>query len=136
MGDAAPDQPFDLIAMMLAATGERPLGMEAAQLISLARWAQVQWVPSQIRLEGTGIRSQVISLVASAVEPRLFSQVGLRAGMHSLSYLLGKPVEFKDAPDLFCLDLYKDFDLDRLAALAKSTEVIQHGFIELSAPGK
>ena len=40
MGDAAPDQPFDLIAEMLAATGERPLGMEAAQLIGVARWAQ------------------------------------------------------------------------------------------------
>ena len=136
MGDAAPDQPFDLIAEMLAATGERPLGMEAAQLISVARWAQEQWAPSQIRLEGTGIRSQVISLVASALEPRLFSQVELQGGMHSLSYLLEEPVEFKDAPDLFCLDLYKEFDLDQLAALAKPAEVIQHGFVELSAPGK
>ena len=136
MGDAAPDQPFDLIAEMLAATGERPLGMEAAQLISVARWAQEQWAPSQIRLEGTGIRSQAISLVASALEPRLFSQVELQGGMHSLSYLLDEPVEFKDAPDLFCLDLYEDFDLDQLAALAKPAEVIQHGFVELSAPGK
>ena len=136
MGDAAPDQPFDLIAEMLAATGERPLGMEAAQLISVARWAQEQWAPSQIRLEGTGIRSQVISLVASALEPRLFSQVELQGGMHSLSYLLEEPVEFKDAPDLFCLDLYKEFDLERLAALAKPVDVIQRGFVELSTPTK
>jgi hypothetical protein len=136
MGDAAPDQPFDLIAEMLAATGERPLGMEAAQLISVARWAQAEWAPTQIRLEGTGIRSQVISLVASALEPKLFSRVELRGGMHSLSYLLEEPVEFKDAPDLFCLDLYKEFDLDRLAALAKPAEVVQQGFVELSAPGK
>jgi dienelactone hydrolase len=136
MGDAAPDQPFDLISEMLAATGERPLGMETAQLISLAHWAQAEWAPSQMRLEGTGIRSQVISLVASALEPKLFSRVELRGGMHSLSYLLEEPVEFKDAPDLFCLDLYKEFDLDRLAALAKPAEVIQHGFVELSAPGK
>jgi len=136
MGDGAPDQPFDLISEMLAATGERPLGMEAAQLISVARWAQEEWAPSQIRLEGTGIRSQMISLVASALEPRLFSQVEVHGGMHSLSYLLEEPVEFKDAPDLFCLDLYKEFDLDRLAALAKPAEIIQHGFVEVSAPGK
>ena len=135
MGDAAPDQPFDLMAMMLAATGERPLGMEAAQLIGLARWAHGQWAPSQIRLEGTGIRSQVISVVTSALEPRLFAQVVTRGGMHSLSYLLDEPVEYKNAPDLFCLDLYKDFDIDRLAELAKPSEVIQRGFIELTPPG-
>jgi len=136
MRDAAPDQPFDLIAEMLAATGERPLGMEAAQLISVARWAQEEWAPTQIRLEGTGIRSQVISLVASALEPRLFSQLELHGGMHSLSYLLEDPVEFKDAPDLFCLDLYKEFDLDRLVMLAEPVDVIQRGFVELSAPTK
>ncbi len=136
MGDAAPDQPFTLFAEMLAATGERPLGIEAAQLNGLARWAQHQWAPPHIRLEGTGIRSQVISLVASAVEPSLFSQIELHAGMHSLSYLLQKPVKFDEAPDLFCLDLYKDFDIDGLAELARPAEVIQQAFVELPAPGK
>jgi dienelactone hydrolase len=136
MGDAAPDKPLHLIAEMLAATGERPLGMEAAQLISLARWAQEEWAPPQIRLEGTGIRSQVVALVASALEPKLFSQVELDGGMRSLSYLLDKPVAYEDAPDLFCLDLYKNFDLDRLVVLAKPAEVVQHGYLELPAPGK
>jgi len=136
MGDAAPDKPFHLFAEMLAATGERPLGMEAAQLISVARWAQEEWGPPQIRLEGTGIRSQVAALVASALEPKLFSQVELDGGMQSLSYLLEKPVAYADAPDLFCLDLYKNFDLDRLIVLAKRAEVIQHRYLELSAPQK
>jgi len=136
MGDAVPDQPYGMMAQMLAAAGERPLGMEAAQLTGLARWTQAEWAPSQIRLEGTGIRSQVISLVASALEPRLFSQVAVHGGMHSLSYLLEEPVEYRDAPDLFCLDLYKDFDIDQLAALAKPAEVTQHAFIEVSPPPK
>jgi hypothetical protein len=56
--------------------------------------------------------------------------------MHSLSYLLEEPVEYKDAPDLFCLDLYKQFDIDRLAALAKPAEVIQREFVEVSAQQK
>jgi hypothetical protein len=136
MGDAVPDQPYGMMAQMLAATGERPLGMETAQLISLARWAQAEWSPSRMRLEGTGIRSQVIALVASSLEPRLFAQVAVRGGMHSLSYLLEEPVEYHDAPDLFCLDLYKDFDIDQLAALAKPADVTQHAFIEVSPPGK
>jgi hypothetical protein len=136
MGDAASDQPAELFAEMLAATGERPLGMEAAQLIGVARWAQGEWAPPQIRLEGTGTRSQVISLTASALEPKLFLQVELHGGMHSLSYLMEQPVEYKDAPDLFCLDLYKQFDVDRLVALAKPAEVIQREFVEVAAPQK
>ncbi len=56
--------------------------------------------------------------------------------MHSLSYLMEEPVEYKDAPDLFCLDLYKEFDLDRLRALAEPTEIIQREFVEVSAPAK
>jgi len=135
-GDAAPDQTMDMFAEMLAATGERPLGMEAAQLIGVARWAQAEWAPSQVRLEGTGIRSQLISLTASALEPGIFSQVELHGGMHSLGYLLDEPVEYEDAPDLFCRDLYKEFDIDRLALLAKPAEVIQQEFVEVSAPQK
>jgi hypothetical protein len=48
----------------------------------------------------------------------------VKDGMRSLSYLLEKPVRYAvDAPDLFCLDLYKDFDLDRLVLLAEPTKV-------------
>jgi hypothetical protein len=49
----------------------------------------------------------------------LFSTVVARNGMHSFSYLLDKPVEYKEAPDLFCLDLFKYFDLDRIAAISR-----------------
>lgn len=39
---------------------------------------------------------------------------------------------YTDAPDIFCLDLYKDFDIDRLIidrliAIAGSTKVLQDG---------
>jgi len=43
----------------------------------------------------------------------------------SLGYLLDKGIHYQDAPDLFCLDLYKDFDIDTLAALAEPTKVTQ-----------
>ncbi len=136
MGDAAPVQTMDMFVEMLAATGERPLGMEAAQLIGITRWAQAEFAPPQIRLEGTGIRSQMISLTASVLEPGIFSQVELHGGMHSLSYLMQEPVEYEDAPDLFCRDLYKEFDIDRLALLAKPAEVIQQEFVEVSVAEK
>ncbi len=130
-GDAASDGPSFLFPEMLAATGQRPIGMEAAQLIALTDWARAKWPTPRVRLEGTGMRSQVVSLIAAALEPHLFSEVATRKGMHSLSYLLEKPVEYREAPDLFCLDLYKYFDLDRLATLAAPTLVDQGDYLEL-----
>jgi hypothetical protein len=51
--------------------------------------------------------------------------------MHSLSYLMEKPVAYDDAPDVFCLDLFRDFDIDHLAELATPGEVVQREFVEL-----
>jgi hypothetical protein len=129
-GDEAPEGP-ELFTEMLAATGERPLGIEAAQLVEVARWAQAQWSPGAIRLESTGIRSQVVSLVAAAVEPQLFSEVAGHGGMRSLGYLLEKPVPYEAAPDLFCLDLYKDFDIGQLEVLANPAHVIEDHYVDL-----
>jgi len=103
--------------------GERPLGLQAAQLIEIARWLQKTNGGQKVRLEVTGIRNQVAALVASALEPNLFSTLLVHEGMPSLGYLLEAPVRFEEAPELFCLDLYKEFDLDRLAAVAAPTPV-------------
>ena len=114
--------PFEF-AQLLDGLGDRPLGMEASQLITVARWAKERAGVSSVRLEAAGIRTQVISLVAAALEPALFSSLKARNGIRSLSYVLDLPVRFEQAPELFCLDLYKDFDIDRLEALAAPTKV-------------
>jgi hypothetical protein len=43
--------------------------------------------------------------------------------MKSLGYLLDAPVAYRSAPDLFCLDLYKYFDIDSIAAIAAPTKI-------------
>ncbi len=132
-GDDSPDQPAHLFTEMLAAAGERPLGMGAAQLVALAHWARKRWLPPRIRVETCGIRTEMIALVTAALEPNLFSEVSITGGMRSLSYLLDKPVGYEEAPDLFCLDLYKDFDIDRLELLAQPARVVTHDNLELTA---
>jgi dienelactone hydrolase len=131
-GDAAPDGPAFLFPEMLAATGNRPLGMEAAQLFGITHWAVERWHAPKTRLESTGIRSGVASLIAAALVPRMFWEVEVHKGIRSLSYLLAKPVSYSDAPDLFCLDLYKDFDLDRLAVIAAPTKIVSLQNLELA----
>lgn len=123
-GDAAPDSPNYLFTEMLAAAGDRPLGLEAAQILAIAGWTKQKWDPSSLRVETTGIRSQVQALVAAALEPKMFSSLATYNGMQSFRYLLDKPVTYLAAPDLFCLDLYKSFDIDRLVLVTAPTRVL------------
>lgn len=125
-GDAAPNQEdFEEFPLMLATTGDRALGVEAAQLIALAGWVRKNFGSRNIRVESTGIRNQVVALIAADLEPELFSEVSIHEGMSSLRHLLDAPVKFESAPDLFCLDLYRAFDIDQLARLAEPVRVTQ-----------
>jgi hypothetical protein len=80
-----------------------------------------------MRVETEGIRNQVIALTAASIEPEMFARIENRHTMGSLAYLLNKPVPFRSTPDLFCLDLYKYFDLDSLSTLAAPTEIDRIG---------
>jgi len=121
-GSSTPDDPDPAYwEMLVASNGERPLGLEVSQLVAVAR--SLRAGSSKLRLETVGIRSQIVALAAAAIEPDLFSEVDSHGGMNSLSYLLDTPVAYRAAPDLFCLDLYKYFDVDRLGALAAPTKV-------------
>ena len=123
VGDAwVKSEPF-AHAQILEAQGDRTIGLQAAQLVAITRWIQSCSGAGKIRLEATGMRSQVAALMASALEPDLYSGVFVHEGIPSLGYLLEKPVQYSEAPELFCLDLYKEFDLDRLAAIGVSGRV-------------
>lgn len=128
-GDAWKEpEPFNYVQIMHG-LGDRPISMEAAQLIEITRWFRSLVGAQNVRLEVTGIRNQVVALIAAALEPNMFSTLVVHEGMPTLGFLLEAPVTFQDAPELFCLDLYKEFDLDRLAAMAAPTEVIVKKFV-------
>ncbi|MCX6637568.1 MAG: hypothetical protein NT090_21135 [Acidobacteria bacterium] len=119
-GDAAPQKPGSSdYAQMFSALGERPLGIEAAQLIAAARWLRQTMRAPSIRLVSRGIRSQVVALAAKALEPAAFDTVVVNEGMKSFQHLLETPVEYQAAPDLFCRDLYREFDIRDLAQLGR-----------------
>ncbi|HEU0139428.1 MAG TPA: acetylxylan esterase [Bryobacteraceae bacterium] len=108
---------------ILSALGERALGIQAAQLIATGHWAQKLSGRPSVRLEASGMRSQVVALVAAALEPGLFSELVVRNGVPSLRHLFDGPVEPRAAPELFCLDLYKRFDIPELTRLASDAVV-------------
>jgi hypothetical protein len=128
-GDASPAKgETSDYTQMFAATGDRPLGLEAGQLVAIARWLVTAAGGKRVRLETSGIRNQLVAQVAAAIEPEIFSALVVTDGMKSLRHLLDAPVEYEAAPDLFCLDLYKQFDLDALTALAAPVRVTMKGF--------
>jgi dienelactone hydrolase len=123
-GSARPEAPNPADwELLLATAGDRPLGMEAAQLIGVANWLRANSGGRPVQVETEGIRTAVIAEVAAAIEPAAFSAVTSHHAMTSLSYLLDAPVPYRSAPDLFCLDLYKYFDIDSIVAMAAPTKI-------------
>jgi dienelactone hydrolase len=113
--------------MLLATVGERPLGIQASQLLAVARWAKTMAGAGRVRVETSGIRSQIVALAAAALEPGALAGVNSRQSMASLRHLLDARVPYRAAPELFCLDLYAAFDVDRLTALAEPTSIQREG---------
>jgi dienelactone hydrolase len=124
-GATAPENPADW-EMLVATTGDRPLGLQAAQLLAVATWLRAN-VGRRISVVTEGIRNQVIAVTSAAVEPTAFPQIESHQWMGSLDYLLKNSVAYRSAPELFCLDLYKYFDLDSLSLTAVPTEVKRIG---------
>lgn len=124
------NRPFEF-AQTLDTLGDRTIGIEAAQLIAAAQWAKKRSDRPRLRLEVTGIRTQAVALVAAALQPELFSEIFVDRGMHSFNYVMDLPVQFKLAPELFCLDFFKEFDITELEALAVPATVRSSDFLSL-----
>ncbi|MCX6924245.1 MAG: hypothetical protein NT154_13690, partial [Verrucomicrobia bacterium] len=122
-GNAWRDVPVPEYAQIIYGLGERPLGIMVGQLLEITRWMRNRAGGAQVRMESTGLRHQVAVLAAAALEPSLFSAITIRDGKKSLACLLETPVQFSQAPELFCLDFYKYFNLDRLQALIEGIRV-------------
>ncbi len=122
-GDMVPNKPAAWLYWTgMASLRDRPLGVRAAQLTEISRWLGRLSAQPKIRLEATGLRSQVVAQIAAALDPGLFSTLVVHKGIRSLQYLLDQPVEMTTAPELFCLDLYKQFDLDRLDRMSEGVQ--------------
>ena len=129
-GDAWRGVPVPEYAQIINGLGERPLGIIVGQVLEISRWLRDRAGGARVGVESAGLRHQVVALTAAALEPGLFSEVTIRDGVKSLSCLLERPVQFSQAPELFCLDFFKDFDLDRLQAMIPGVQV------EFKGPGE
>ncbi len=106
-----------LYSLLIATTGQRPLGIQASQTIAVANWAKASLGGDHIQLVSIGPRTGVIATVARALEPAAFTDVQCRDELDSLKSLIQKNTLVNEMPELFCLGLLEHFDLPQLRTL-------------------
>jgi hypothetical protein len=106
-----------LFAILIAALGERPLGLQASQVAGAARWLQSERALGPVSLVSVGPRTSVFALIAAAIEPKAIGGVETHAAMLSLRDVIAKDMTAREVPELFCFGLLEQFDLKQIEAL-------------------
>jgi len=117
-GESKIDREDFLFAILVAALGDRPLGIQASQVASIARWLESRNA-GPVMAAAVGPRSSLFTLVAAALEPRAIRSVKLTGSLKSLKEILKKNLTVKEAPELFCFGLLEAFDIPQLELLVK-----------------
>ncbi len=107
-----------LYALLVAAVGDRPLGLQSSQVAAVARWAANEFKSSSVELESSGPRSSVFTLVAAALERRAIGRLRQTDALASLHDILRQDWSVDQKPELFCFGLLESFDVPQLKALA------------------
>ncbi len=114
-----------LWGLMLDTVGDRPLGVQASQLVAIAQHAHdTDRAGRTVTLHSVGPRASLITLVAAALEPQAVGEVTQRDAMVSLKqFVIEKNLGVSEAAELFCFGLLEHFDVPQLQALVAPRRV-------------
>jgi dienelactone hydrolase len=113
-----------LFAILVAAVGERPLGIQAGQVAAVARWLNERRA-GPVEILADGPRTGLAALIATALDPKAVAGLTVRHGLRSLKEILERDMTVDKTPELFCFGLLEAFDIDQLTALAGPNRVRQ-----------
>jgi len=122
-GECHPKSHAFLWSHMLATVGDRALGVQANQLLSLARWASREGA-EPAKVVAVGPRCSVVALAAGALEEKAIRQVEIVSPLGSLKELIESNRGFETSPELFCFGLLASFDVKDLATLVAPRLVV------------
>lgn len=122
-----------LFAILLASTGERPLGLQTGQLAALARWSVGEHRNGPVEVVAVGPRSSAFALAAAGLEAKAIGRVEMHGSLGSLKEIIEQNKTVLQWPELFCFGLLEAVDVPQLVALAAPRQV---QFIEPSARAK
>ena len=113
-----------LFALLVAAVGDRPLGLQASQLSATARWLAAERKLGPVRLVSVGPRASVSATVAAALEEKAIGSLELHAALGSLKDMIANNVGVNQQPELFCFGLLERFDVPQLRALVAPRPIV------------
>jgi len=113
-----------LFALLVAAVGERPLGIQSSQLAAVSRWAKGEF-KSPVELVAHGPRLSLAALVATALERGAIERAELHEALQSLHEIIDEDWSVNQKPELFCFGLLERFDIARIKELAGAGRVIE-----------
>lgn len=107
-----------LHALLIAAVGERPLGVQVDQLAAVARWAAQEFKGTPVALAAQGPRTSLIALVTKALEPSVTGGLTTHDAKASLKELVEQNIVVDAQAEQFCFGLLEAFDVPQLQVLA------------------
>ncbi len=113
-----------LFGLLVSAVGRRPLGIQADELINVARWSIEQHQTGPVTIAAYGPRSSLYSLVAAALDKTSIAGAVLHESYGSLKEVLEQNCNVSEAPELFTFGLLQDFDIRSLSALVAPRPVV------------
>ena len=116
-GEAKVPQRDYLFALLISTIGDRPLGVQASQFQSVAKWASVKWL-QPVGVVAVGPRTSVVALVAGGLEVGAIAKTETVGARASLKELIEQNVSVEAMPEQFCFGLLEQFDIPQLVALA------------------
>jgi dienelactone hydrolase len=115
-GESALGQRDFLFGLLVAALGERPLGLQVGQVTATARWLEARH-GAPVQIVARGPRTSLIALVAAALEPDAISGVQVHDGWRTLREVLDRNVSAQQMPEMFTFGLLAEFDIPQIEQL-------------------
>ncbi|MFP6763185.1 MAG: hypothetical protein VB858_06195, partial [Planctomycetaceae bacterium] len=107
-----------LFALCVSTVGSRPLGIQAAQINAMARWAGTTSGNRPVHVQAHGPRTSLMVLCAAAVDGGGMNHIHLVDGMKTLKTILTSDISVNQQPELFCFGLLEKFDIPLLKPMA------------------
>ncbi len=116
-GDAALGKRDFLYALLVSTVGDRPLGIQAAQLAAVADWLVASHDGLKVTIEALGPRTSLMALCAAAVQTQSIAELRLHKSFGSLKEIIEQNQTVDVTPELFCFGLLESFDIKQLVTL-------------------
>jgi dienelactone hydrolase len=123
IGESKPASHDYLLGLLLAAVGERPIGLQAGQLIAVAKRSRQTHPDQPVTIVATGPRTTTAALIATALEPAAVAGAELNGAIGSFKELIEQSRSVDELPEMFCFGLLESFDVPQLTALAAPRSV-------------